>query len=153
LITDGRQRRADERVSGGMAKLRRCTGAVIKGATGCPVLVRAYMQKSKEWGDTESCSAGAHELKWSGRRETERPSCRSVEAEASALVSSNHNISSDALAKRLKVTSGISYSDRTASRMRANVLGKDLADIKGQYQMLDSCCSALARNNGNIVEC
>ncbi|CAM9709401.1 unnamed protein product, partial [Pylaiella littoralis] len=111
------------------------------------------MQKSKEWGDTESCSAGAHELQWSGRRETERPSCRSVEAEASALVSSNHNISSDALAKRLKVTSGISYSDRTASRMRANVLGKDLAGIKGQYQMLDSCCSALARNNGNIVEC
>ena len=92
LLAEGRQSRTDKRTSGGNGKLHRCTGAVIvdkvKGAKGCPVLIRACKQtKTKEWRVTELC---LHHENCTGQvgGKNRRPSRKVVAAEYSALVNS-----------------------------------------------------------------
>lgn len=155
LMVAGRQSRADKRVSGGNAKLYRCTGAVItdkvKGATGCQVRLRACKQHNKEWRVTElvldhtSCTGQSGEKK-------QRPSRKALAPEAAALVNANHSISSGALAKTLKATAGVEFSERTANRMRADVLGKSKKELREQYQYLASYLDEFKGNNGNVVE-
>ncbi|CAB1103719.1 unnamed protein product [Ectocarpus sp. CCAP 1310/34] len=154
MISTSRQCRLDKRVSGGRGKLHRCTGAVINGkaTSGCPVLARACKLHDGTWKVTEvvldhvACTGQAGNKK-------QRINRRCVEEEAAALVSSNRSITCPALAKTLKATSGVDISERTAGRMRADILGKGKDTIAKEYQLLQSYCDLLGRDNGNVVEC
>ena len=157
MLAQGRQCRLDKRMSGGPGKLLRCSGAIIvdgvKGATGCSVLVRAYNKRTtKEWRVTEAILDHAQCTGQSGDKK-KRPCRRSVEEEAAKLINANHKISSPALVKTLKATAGVEILERTANRVRSDVLRKGKDAIASQYQLLDSYLSIIGRDNGNIVEC
>eukprot|EP00904_Undaria_pinnatifida_P008857 jgi/Undpi1/5100/HiC_scaffold_19.g08452.m1 len=157
MLAQGRQCRLDKRMSGGPGKLLRCSGAIIvdgvKGATGCSVLVRAYNKRTtKEWRVTEAILDHAQCTGQSGDKK-KRPCRRSVEEEAAKLINANHKISSPALVKTLKATAGVDILERTANRVRSDVLRKGKDAIASQYQLLDSYLSIIGRDNGNIVEC
>ncbi|CAN0285955.1 unnamed protein product, partial [Ectocarpus sp. 6 AP-2014] len=154
MISQSRQCRLDTRVSGGRGKLHRCTGAIINGkaTSGCPVRARGCKQTDGTWKVTEvvldhvACTGQASNKK-------QRINRRCVEGEAAALVSANHSITCPSLVKTLKATSGVDVSERTAGRMRADILGKGKDAIAKEYELLQSYCDLLERDNGNIVEC
>ncbi|CAN0405880.1 unnamed protein product [Ectocarpus sp. 13 AM-2016] len=154
MIAQSRQCRLDKRVSGGRGKLHRCTGAIVNGkaTSGCPVLARGCKQTDGTWKVTEvvldhvACTGQASNKK-------QRINRRCVEGEAAALVSANHRITCPSLVKTLKATSGVDVSERTASRMRADILGKGKDAIAKEYQLLQSYCDLIGRDNGNVVEC
>ncbi|CAM9854234.1 unnamed protein product, partial [Ectocarpus fasciculatus] len=154
MISTSRQCRLDTRVSGGRGKLHRCTGAVINGkaTSGCPARARGCKLQDGTWKVTEivldhvACTGQAGEKK-------QRINRRCVEEEAAALVSSNHSISCPALVRTLKATAGVDISERTANRMRADILGKGKDVIAEQYTLLQSYCDLLGRDNGNVVGC
>ncbi|CAM9788335.1 unnamed protein product, partial [Ectocarpus sp. 8 AP-2014] len=153
-ISQSRQCRLDKRVSGGRGKLHRGTGATINGkaTSGCPVRARGCKQTDSTWKVTEvvldhvACTGQAGNKK-------QRINRRCAEGEAAALVSGNHSITCPSLVKTLKATSGVDVSERTASRMRVDILGKGKDAIAKEYQLLQSYCDLLERDNSNIVEC
>ena len=157
FLAQGRRCRLDKRVSGGQGKLIRCSGAIIvdgvKGATGCQARVRAYKGRStNEWNITEAVLNHVQCTGQSGEKR-KRPCRRSVEEEAAKLINANHTITSPALVKTLKATAGVEISERTANRVRSDVLGKGQNATAAHYQLLDSYLSSIGRGNGNIVEC
>ena len=76
-----------------------------------------------------------------------------MEEEAAKLINANHTITSPALVKTLKATAGVEISERTANRVRSDLLGKGQNATTAHYQLLDSYLSSIGRGNGNIVEC
>ncbi|CAN0109178.1 unnamed protein product [Laminaria digitata] len=162
MMVEGRQCRADKRVSGGRCKLYRCTGAIIvpgeKGTSGCPVLVRGCRHTDSEWHVTEvtlehsDCAGQVDDNK---KKKT--ASRRSMRKEAGAFIKANLKVTSPALVKTLKATCGVVISTRTASRMKCDILedGNGGGDVvKEEFAVLDSYLATLQRDSaGTIVDC
>lgn len=159
MIVDGRQCRADKRVSGGRNKLYRCTGAVIvegeKGASGCPVLVRGCKHTDNEWHVTEVALEHCNCAGEAGEKKKKKPSRRAMREEAGALVKANHKVTSPALVKSLQATCGVIISERTANRMKCEILERGGDDVvKEEFAVLDSYLAALECDSaGTIVDC
>lgn len=161
MIVEGRQCRADKRVSGGRTKLYRCTGAVIvageKGASGCPVLVRGCKHTDNEWHVTEVTLEHCNCVGQAEEKRKKKPSRRAMREEAGALIKANNRVTSPALVKTLKATCGVVISERTANRMKSDILeggGGGGDTVKEEFAMLDSYLVTLERDSaGTIVDC
>lgn len=160
MIMEGRQSRADKRVSGGRTKLYRCTGAVIvageKGTSGCPVLVRGCKHADNEWHVTEVTLEHCNCAGQGEEKRKKKPSRRAMREEAGALIKANLRVTSPSLVKTLKATCGVVISERTASRMRSDILegGSNGDVVKEEFAALDSYLSTLERDSaGTIVDC
>lgn len=157
MMVDGRQLKADKRVSGGKSKLYRCTGAVIeegvKGASGCPVFVRGCRHADHEWHVTgvnlDHCNCAGQ----SGEKK-KRPSRKAMREDAEAFVNANHKITSPALVKTMKGACGVDTVPRTANRMKADILNSGDKTVGKEYMALDDYLTTLQRDSpGTIVDC
>ncbi|CAN0362816.1 unnamed protein product, partial [Scytosiphon promiscuus] len=170
MIRDGRQSKADKRVSGGKAKLYRCTGAGIaedciccerpegrpkrkcKNTLGCPVFARGYQKVDGEWHVTSVKLEHVNCAGQSGAKQ-KRASRKAVKEEAAAFVNANHKITSPELVKTLKESCGVAMVDRTANRMKSDILQQGEDGIKDEFKALESYLATLGHDSpGTIVD-
>ncbi|CAN0564011.1 unnamed protein product, partial [Laminaria digitata] len=107
------------------------------------VFARGYRLKDNEWNVTDASLEHVNCVGQSGEKQ-KRASRKAVKDAAAAFVNANHKITSPELVKTLKESCGVTMVDRTANRMKFDILQRGEELVKNEYKALDSYLTTLA---------
>ena len=161
IMVDNRQSKADKRVSGGKSKLYRCTGAIIvpgvKRASGCPVVSNSsYPGCRHADGECHVTEVNLDHCNCAGQSggKKKRPIRKAMVEEAEAFVNANHKITSPALVKTTTGSCGVATVQRTANRLKADILNSGEKAVEKECMAFDDYLATLQRESpGTIGDC